>query len=203
MVLRGTVSKEAVTTNFKYMKKTLLLVAIMFILNLDAQIGIGKTQNIGTGSIIEFDGNTSNVLTDNTTANKKGLILPAVLETPNFGTSGSATSIPQNGTFIFDRQTRKVKFYENGVWKDMSDAGNNSTLVPFAGSETGNGVIVGTSSTAAKGVMVLESTNKALVLPHILNPDLTVINPYPGMMCYDTKSNSIAVYDGSNWSYWK
>lgn len=176
---------------------------IMFIFTSNAQIGIGKTNISGTGSIMEFDGNTSNVLTDNTTTNKKGLILPAVLETPNFGTSGSPTSIPQNGTFIFDRQTKKVRFYENGLWKDMSDEGNNSTLIPIAGSETGNGVIVGASSSAAKGVLVLESTNKALVLPHIFNPDLTVINPYPGMMCYDTKSNSIAVYDGTNWSYWK
>lgn len=185
------------------MKKSLLLMAGMVIINFNAQIGIGKTVISGTGSIIEFDGNTSNQLTDNTTANTKGLILPAVLETPNFGTSGSATSIAQNGTFLFDRQTKKNRFYENGVWKDLSDEGNSSTLIPIPGIETGNGVIVGASSSAAKGVLVLESADKALVLPHILNPHLTVINPYPGMMCYDTKSNSIALYDGINWNYWK
>ena len=203
MVLPGTVSKEAATTNFTHMKKTLLLMGMMFIVTLNAQIGIGKTENIGTGSIIEFDGNTPNAPDQNTTSNKKGLILPSVLVTPNFGTAGSAASNAQNGTFIYDRQTRKVRFYENGAWKDMSDEGDNATLVPFAGSESGNGVVIGTSPSAAKGVLVLESTNKALVLPHIFNPDLTVINPYPGMMCYDTNSNSIAVYDGSNWNYWK
>lgn len=185
------------------MKKSLLLMAGIFITSLNAQIGIGKTVISGTGSIMEFDGNTSNQLSDNTTANTKGLILPAVRETPNFGTSGSATSIPQNGTFLFDRQTKKNRFYENGVWKDLSDEGSTSALVPIAGTETGNGVIIGAPSSAAKGVLVLESANKALVLPHIFNPHLTVINPYPGMMCYDTKSNSIAVYDGINWNYWK
>ncbi|MCX8533947.1 hypothetical protein [Chryseobacterium luquanense] len=185
------------------MKKSLILMAAMFIISLNAQIGIGKTVISGTGSIMEFDGNTSNQLSDNTTANTKGLILPAVLEIPNFGTSGSATSIPQNGTFLFDRQTKKNRFYENGVWKDLSDEGNNANLIPFAGTEKGNGVIVGASSSAAKGVLVFESADKALVLPHIFNPHLTVINPYPGMMCYDTQSNSIAVYDGTNWNYWK
>ncbi|MFY1045657.1 hypothetical protein [Chryseobacterium sp. GP-SGM7] len=203
MVLYGTVLKEAATINSTHMKKTLLLMAIMFIFTLNAQIGIGKTGISGIGSIIEFDGNTSNVLTDNTTANKKGLILPAVLDTPNFGAAGSATSNVQNGTFIFDRLTKKVRFYENSAWKDMSDEGNILTLVPFAGSEIGKGVIIGASSSSAKGVLVLEAADKALVLPHILNPDLTVINPYPGMMCYDTKSNSIAIFDGINWNYWK
>jgi hypothetical protein len=55
----------------------------------------------------------------------------------------------------------------------------------------------------AKGVLVLESADKAMILPKITNPHTTVKNPYPGMMCYDLTSKSLAVFDGANWNYWK
>ena len=34
-------------------------------------------------------------------------------------------------------------------------------------------------------------------------PHLNVKSPYPGMMCFDTVSNTLAVFDGENWNYWK
>lgn len=62
---------------------------------------------------------------------------------------------------------------------------------------------MGAKESAADGVLVLESTNRALVLPHVTNPHLTVKSPYPGMMCYDTVKKAVAVFDGTVWNYWK
>lgn len=179
------------------MKKAITLLYILLATIAYAQVAIGKTSLSGSGSLMEFSGNTSsNQLTDIETTNTKGLILPAVISTPS-------TVNSQNGTLVFDRQSKKNRFYENNLWKDMSDEGSSSDMVPMTGSEVGNGVIIGAKSSAAKGVLIFESPNKALVLPHIKNPHLSVQNPYQGMICYDTVSNSIAVYDGINWSYWK
>lgn len=174
------------------MKKTLILAITAFFSIANAQVAIGKTELSGIGSLMEFAGNTAT----NDTSNTKGIILPAVNTVLSPANS-------QNGTFIFDKQSSKTKFYENGTWKDMSDEGSVAALVPASGNEVGNGVIIGSASSAAKGVLIFESSNKALVLPHIKNPHESVLSPYPGMICYDTVSNSIAVFDGLNWSYWK
>ncbi|UZT97991.1 hypothetical protein ODZ84_22980 [Chryseobacterium fluminis] len=179
------------------MKKAITLPFILLLAIAHAQVAIGKTSLSGSGSLLEFSGNTaSNQLTDIETINTKGLILPAVNSMPSAANS-------QNGTFVFDRQSGKNKFYENNLWKDMSDEGSSSGMVPMTGSEVGDGVIIGSGSSSAKGVLIFESPDKALVLPHIKNPHLSVQKPYPGMICYDTVSNSIAVYDGVNWNYWK
>jgi len=62
---------------------------------------------------------------------------------------------------------------------------------------------VGSDTTTAPGVLVMESSNKALILPKVATPHLNVKNPYPGMICYDTVSKTMAVFDGLKWSYWK
>ncbi|WP_228444858.1 hypothetical protein [Chryseobacterium echinoideorum] len=163
----------------------------------NAQVAIGKTEVSGNSSILEFAGNVTN------TTNFRGIILPAVNSSPVFPVVSPSTNNPQNGTFIFDKQSRKVRMFENGNWVDLSDEGNSGSIIPVTGTETGSGAVIGAQNTNAQGVLILESTNKALILPHISNPHLTVKSPYPGMMCYDIVSNSLAVYDGSNWNFWK
>ncbi|WP_146943781.1 hypothetical protein [Chryseobacterium hagamense] len=178
-----------------------LLLAGNFI---NAQVSIGKQGLSGGSSILEFAGMTQTFAPeDMETSNIRGIILPSVVASPVFTPVNPSTNHPQNGTFLLDRQTSKVRMFENGNWIDMTDSGNVSSLIPVAGTETGNGVIVGAASSSSKGVLVLESATKAMILPHIKNPHLTVKSPYPGMMCFDTVSKSVAVFDGNKWSYWK
>lgn len=151
-----------------------------------AQIAIGKTAVVGSNTLLDFDQSPTN---------SKGIILPAVTNT--------ATVSVTNGTFIFDIDTKKVRMVENNVWKDLSDVGNSSNLISNSSNDIGEGVIIGAESSSAPGILVLESTDKAMVLPKITNPHLTVKNPYAGMMCYDIVSKSLAVFDGVNWNYWK
>ncbi len=151
-----------------------------------AQVAIGKTNVVGSNTLLDFDQSPTN---------SKGIILPAVTNTTNVS--------PTNGTFVFDINTKKVRMVENNVWKDLSDIGNTSNLISNTSNDIGNGVIMGAETSAATGILVLEATDKAMVLPKISNPHLTVKSPYAGMMCYDTVSKTLAVFDGTNWNYWK
>ncbi|NIF06508.1 hypothetical protein F3J23_13750 [Chryseobacterium sp. Tr-659] len=170
----------------KNIKNISIAIALVIFSSLSSQVAIGKQQVDGNSTVLDFD---------NAAGNTKGLILPAI--------SGFPTGSLVNGTFIFDITDNKVKVYENDVWKSLSDAGNSGAIAANNSVEVGNGVVVGNSSSSADGVLVLESSDKAMVLPKIAAPHINVKNPYPGMMCYDTASKTLAVFDGSVWNYWK
>lgn len=164
----------------------LFLLFLLFPIIMVGQTAIEKQTVTNTSTLLDFASGTT-----------KGLILPAVQTLP---------VSPANGTFLFDTRAahKKIKMYENGGWVDLSAAGSTTALVPYSGTvDNGKKTIIGAHTTAADGVLVLESTNKALVLPKISNPHLTVKNPYPGMMCYDTNRKALAVFDGTVWNYWK
>ncbi|RXM39370.1 hypothetical protein BOQ62_11880 [Chryseobacterium sp. CH21] len=170
----------------KNIRNISIAIALVIFNSFFAQVAIGKQAVDGNSTVLDFN---------NVSENTKGLILPA--------TSGFPTGTLVNGTFIFDVTDKKVKVYENDVWKSLSDAGNSSAIMANSSAETGKGVIMGEATSSADGVLVLESQNKAMILPKIATPHLNVKNPYPGMMCYDTASKTLAVFDGSVWNYWK
>ncbi|MBB4805263.1 hypothetical protein HNP38_000535 [Chryseobacterium defluvii] len=173
------------------MKKNKLIYGVLFCLAVsltNAQIAVGKANVNGVSTILDFA---------NEAGNTKGIVVPAVDNLPS-GPTGS-----DNGMFLFDRSDRKFKVFENNIWKDLSDPGNASSLAVNPTAETGQKVIIGSASTSANGVVVLESADKAMILPFISNPHQIVKSPYPGMMCYDPVSKALAVFDGNVWSYWK
>ncbi len=166
-------------------KIALLSALLLLAVGVQAQIAIGK-DNVEGSALLDFE----------TAGNTRGIILPAV------------TTLPAevNGTFVFDTADRKVKVFENGTWKELSEAGNLNQLNMThlnAASEDGEGTIIGAATSTADGVLVLESPDKALVLPKIASPHLNVASPYPGMICYDTDAQAVAVFNGSQWYFWK
>ena len=66
-----------------------------------------------------------------------------------------------------------------------------------------NGVIIGADTSDAPGVLVLESATKAMILPKGNNPAANIPNPIIGTICFDTASNSFAIFDGQFWNFWK
>lgn len=171
------------------MKNIKILVIVCLSTLSFGQVVIGKESIEGNSTLLDFN---------NTVTNTQGLILSAVETTPTGYTSAN------NGTFLFDKSDQKLKMYENNKWVDLSkESGNGSVIVANTSVEKGGGAIIGNKVTAAKGVLVLESIDKALILPRIKEPHLNVKSPYPGMMCYDTKSKSVALFDGKVWNYWK
>lgn len=163
--------------------RTIIIFSIsIFFQNYNAQVAIGKTSN-STSAILDFATGTTN-----------GIILPTVTSLP---------TSPANGTFLVDRSDLKVKMRQNNTWVDLSGAGDLSKITQNTSAEIGNGVIIGSSTSTANGVLVLEAVDKALVLPKITSPQTSVKSPYPGMICYDTTSKSVAVFDGKVWYFWR
>ncbi len=176
-----------------------ILLAMMFTAN--AQVIIGNatgTAAVKTSVLLEF------------ALENKGLILPYVRMIP----TGTKLS---EGTLLLDASDptkARVKYY-NGTWQDLSgqDANLNSPLVlanfaieqPSTLSEIeGSKAIIGSTTTTADGVLVLESTTKAMVLPTVADVQ-NIPSPSPGMMVYVNKTGAkrLAVFNGAKWSFWK
>lgn len=166
--------------------KAIYSIILLFCFNfLQAQIGIG-IQDVRGASILDFGKNQIN-----------GIVLPY----------NETTNNAVNGTIRVDKTTNKVQYYNGFNWIDLTDSGqipanmyiNNNDEA----ADTQGVVISDTGDAQAPGVLVLESTNKALTLPHIDNPHLTIVDPPIGMMCYDTVSKTIAIFNGLEWYFYK
>jgi len=190
-------------------KKIIKATAILFVLcsanSVVAQVAIGKKElsghpiTITNGSVLLEFGDEA-----------KGIIVPQVASAPG----------AVEGTFIFNSTDKALEVYEGknngntGGWTDLTtNANTNPVTTGIAhtfindGIDTivanGAGTIIGADNTTKPGVLVLESTSRALVLPLVANPHLTIKGAIAGTMVYDTTASMLAVYDGANWSYWK
>ncbi len=173
------------------MKKVILsLVFCSFAISGMGQVLIGKEPKISQSYesvLMDFYDETDNI---------RGIILPAVDGLANLSESN-------NGTFLFDKTDSKIKMYQNNTWVELSDEGSGISIIENTSSEADKGVVIGAETSPATGVLVLEDSTKALVLPKINKPEETVNSPYVGMMCYDTASKSVAIFDGTVWNYLK
>ncbi len=187
---------------------TLLFISAFGFTNSQVIIGdaVG-TAAVKTSVLVEFNAN------DN-----KGIIVPYVRALP----TGTALV---GGTIILDARSAttggpvtnaRVKFYDakNSVWVDLSGQDANLTAptdymasqptIADAPETATSKAIIGANSSAADGVLVLESTSKAMVLPTVTDVN-TILSPSPGMLVYVNKTGAkrLAVYNGSKWSFWK
>lgn len=168
------------------MKGLIRVMSIFMVLCTYAQVGIEKNSVDGDG-ILDFPSNTT-----------KGIILPGV------------TSIMagfSEGTLLFDETDNKVKYFDGTVWQNLTDdvgqarQRDNITLENLTTLD--KGVIIGDHTSTAIGVLVLEATDKALILPKVTEPHLKVVNPEAGMICYDTTNHALSVFNGNTWEFWK
>lgn len=163
----------------------IIFTVLMLITNLViySQVGI-ETTSIHTDAILDFP-----------TGQNKGIVLPMVEALP----TGAAAS---NGTFLIDKTDGRVKVRQNGIWLNLTGTSSLSSYSVNPSADTFDGVIIGATSSSASGVLVLESTNKALMLPKVVSPHINIKSPYPGLICYDTVKNAIAIFNGEAWYYW-
>ena len=190
------------------MKQLKFIIAFLAITNFaNAQVSIGGKQLVeGNSTILDFNSTfDGKKATDATANNTFGIILPSVASEPVITVQNQDVQSANNGTFVFDKSTKKVKMFENNKWRDLSETGGDSRIVSNNSDDTSQnqGAIIGSATSSAKGVLVLESADKAMILPRIDKPHTSVKNPYAGMMCFDTASKTLAVFDGTNWNYWK
>lgn len=149
-----------------------------------SQIAVGK-DNVDGDGILDFKAGTT-----------KGIVLPWI-------TSTASVVSPVGGTLIYDTSDQKVKYYNGTAWIDLSiRSGTVDTSAQDALTDTGDGIIIGDTPSTTTGVLVLESTNKALILPKVDNAYLNILAPEPGTIVYDPISKTIQIYNGTQWSFW-
>lgn len=167
------------------MKKYIVFICftlICFLVN--AQVAIGKPNVSNNSTLLDFG-------TDN-----KGIVLSTVSTNPSDAVAG---------TFIVNSTSQSINMLEGTTWKNLTVNGGFSAN-PFlnTGADVGNGVIIGANISSKPGVLVLESTTRALILPYVANPHTTIGNNASiGTIVYDTTSDSLALFDGVNWHYWQ
>lgn len=136
----------------------------------------------------------------------RGIILPYVRTLP----TGSALT---EGTILLDATDAtqaSVRFFNGTEWVDLSnersaDVTTHLSIQPNnATGEEDSKVIIGAESSDADGILVLESEDKAMVLPMVEDTD-SILNPAPGMMVYVNKESRkrLAVFNGNAWTYWR
>lgn len=179
------------------MKNIFTIMLSMAITVLNAQVIIGDA--VGTATT------KTSVLLEFAAGQNKGIIVPYVRTLPS-----SAALV--GGTIVLDATAAgaaRMKFYDGTDWIDLSGQDGNLTGAltiqpPITVVETGSKSIIGASTSSADGVLVLESSTKAMVLPTIADVN-DIPAPSPGMMVYINKSGAkrLAVYNGSKWSFWR
>lgn len=169
------------------MKKLLLLILLSLGFNTVAQVAIGKDTVDGSG-ILDFEVNL-----------KGGIVLPRITEMP------TETAALTDGTILVNAvqlSNVKVQVRQNGTWVNLTDDVSLPYLDVNSAPDWDGGIILGSSTSTATGVLVLESTDKALILPKV-----TDVNEYRnaviGTIFYDLATKSLAVYDGNKWVMWK
>lgn len=177
------------------MKKILGLLLLGIASIAQSQVIIGDEEGTATDK--------TSVLLEFANTGEQGIILPYV------------TTLPAEvgGTIVLDATdttAARVKYYDavNTAWVDLSGQDGDITDELTAMSQpdvTEDGMaIIGATSSDADGVLVLESTTQAMVLPWVASTD-DVPSPAAGMMVYinATDAKRLAVFNGTTWSYWK
>ena len=163
------------------MKKINIIILILsgaFFMLLNAQVAIGKTNVDGSG-ILDFGTSTTTIRTI--------VMNPINLPACNGGTRGAIASNALTGQLATCNGT---------VWTNWGSA---SAPVTVSGTDIGGGVIIGASTSSAVGSLILESNNKALILPKYSYPDLQIKLPVKGALVYDVTRKAVVYYNGANW----
>ncbi|MBB6371310.1 hypothetical protein [Chryseobacterium shigense] len=162
----------------KYIIILNLALFISFFSHMNAQVAIGKTSVNGSG-ILDFGTSVSTIRTI--------VMNPINLPTCNATVKGAIASNAATGQLATCNGT---------AW---TNNGSTSSSVTVSGTDAGNGVILGNPATTASGALILESTDKALILPKYAYPDLQVKIPTRGALVYDTTRKAVVYYNGTAW----
>lgn len=205
-------------------KKLFTIIVLAGITSANAQVIIGD--NVGT--VLPVANKTSVLLEfSKISGENKGIIVPYVRQLP---TSANART---EGTILLDASDptkARMKFYNGNTlpstngWVDLSGQDGNLTgsgaadimasqpSILNAPESNTSRAIIGVvpdpiPANFPEGVLVLNSTTKAMVLPQVAKVS-DIPSPSPGMIVYVTGvtpsfKKRLAVFNGTKWSYWK
>lgn len=169
------------------MKQFLISFFLLLVSNtVFSQVAIGKEAISSQSVSLEFG------------SENKGLILPWV------PIEAVLANLQEPGTLVLATQGNisQVGFKKNTDWGVLTDNGTvNSTLQDNLTEKPASKVSIGTP-TNTDGILVLEDTNKAMILPKVASPHLNIIKPEPGTIVFDTVKQQLAVFNGVQWYFW-
>lgn len=179
--------------------KNIIFLLIVTISNIVfSQVIIGD--NVGTAS------NKTSVLLEFSQSQRKGIILPYLTDVSEVNTPGSIFLRVSNPTtapiakivyYDYDRNFRDLTPEASGIAGKLKLG-----IQPIANERSNSKVVIGNETSTANGILVLESTTKAMVLPRVPSYK-DIVNPAPGMMVLTgVGEKTIAFFNGSQWSFW-
>lgn len=166
--------------------RIILIIQLLAFNSVFSQVAIGK-QNISSESVsLEFGfGN-------------KGLILPWVQ-------NASLSNNDEPGTLLLATLDNicLAGYKDNTKWQSLNrQAGTIDTSLQDSETENNTAKVSIGQPSSVKGILVLEATNKAMILPKVASPHLNIIKPEPGTIAFDTVKQQLAVYSGTQWDFW-
>ncbi|PWB25909.1 hypothetical protein [Flavobacterium sp. HTF] len=170
------------------MKKILFVIyAVFAAMAANAQSSIGKKTVPSGSGVLDFNA-----------GGKAGIVLPWVTTLP----TGNALT---GGVMIYDANLKKVMYYNGTDWVDLSihTGAVDLSIQESVPESDEKGTVIGAKSSTIDGVLVLESSDKALILPNVVSPHLNIIKPMAGTICYDSAKKMVCIYNGSEWTFWK
>lgn len=170
-----------------YIKISFLSLFLFSTVCLWSQIGINSNIRSSNSVLLEFNNHSNNNM---------GITLPVVDTT--------STQMVM-GTILFDKSDSRIKYKDDKEWVSLSYVeGDLERYIGNNSNDTQRKIVIGdNNNSATPGLLVLESQNKAMVLPHVINPMVNVKNPYPGMICYDPTIKAMYLFDGRYWNIWR
>jgi hypothetical protein len=188
---QGGMSGIIINDQKRIMKNTFFLIVFFGLLSHGkSQLVIGKEEATNEHISLEF-ADTEN----------RGMILPYVTDKSEITTEGS---------LIFDATDHKIKVLIGpNQWFDMTTYEAGAVDLSIQGPDKINQLEAKTmigddvATDVADGILVLSDSDKAMVLPQVENPHLTIENPSAGLIVFDKISKQLAVFNGVVWSFWK
>lgn len=175
----------------RIMKNTFLLIAFLGLISVGkSQLVIGKEEATNDQVSLEF-ADTEN----------RGMILPYVTDKSGITTEGS---------LIYDATDYKIKLLTGpDQWMDLTTYETGAVDLSIQGPDKLNQIDAKTmigdhiATDTADGILVLSDSDKAMILPQVESPHLTIENPSAGLIVFDKISKQLAVFNGVVWSFWK
>lgn len=164
-----------------------------------AQVIIDKTSakiTATAGASLEFGDNQG-----------KGIVLPYVSTIANNPAGYPEVVTHEPGTLIMDLATKQVKVHTKSGWFNLSNNAATSVAIPTGIQDNKTElpkakVSIGKPAVPAiDGVLVLEDSNKAMILP-LESSYKNVKSPAAGMIVFDTTENLFCAFNGTEWSFW-
>ncbi|MCX6266604.1 MAG: hypothetical protein NTW16_04510, partial [Bacteroidetes bacterium] len=114
-------------------------------------------------------------------------------------TSPNLITAPVTGLMIFDTTSNVMTYYNGVQWTFL--CATSTGVAGTYGNQSSAGVSIKTGNSIPNQSAILDvsATDKGVLIPRLSNAQRELIQPAPGLVLYNTSTNSIEFYNGSAW----